>query len=162
MEDLYAQLSNGKIFSKLDTRNGYYQIAIAEEDVHKSAFVTPYGHFEVLRIRFGLTTAPRTFQWAISRLFEKQNNVLVFLDNLLVFTDTVENHFSSLRKTFEILETNHVLLNIDKCVFWNSEIRYLGNIIKPGSIEPDLSTIGKLKAGGFRRTFDSCENLLRK
>ena len=79
----------------MDTRNGYYQISVNPDDVAKTAFIIPYGHYEFLRMPFGLTTAPRTFQRKLSRIFEDEDHVTVFLDYFLIHTATLEEHFQN-------------------------------------------------------------------
>ena len=152
LDELYTQLQSSCVFSRLDMRNGYYQIAISAEDRYKSAFVTPYGHYEFIRMPFGLTTAPRTFQRAIQNIFNEHNNVLIFLDDLLVHNLTAEEHLISLKQIFILLEENNILLNLDKCLFFTKEVKYLGNIIGNGNIRLDNNDLLKLKTTSTPKT----------
>ena len=122
-------------------RNGYYQIGIAPKDIYKTAFVTPRGHFKLVGMSFGLTTAPRTFQRAVTNIFEDQKNVLVFIDDLLVYDTEVRNHINSLKLVFDKLSQNKVLLNLNKCEFFLNRIKYLGRIIEYNSTSPDLTEV---------------------
>ena len=101
-EDLMDRLGGAKYFSSLDLRSGYWQCRIAEKDVHrhKSAFHTRYGLFEWTVMPFGLTNAPATFMRSMNNLFAKllDHGVLVFLDNILVYSSTLGEHVRLLRE----------------------------------------------------------------
>ena len=141
IEDMLMELKDARVFSRLDMRNGYHQIAMEPADIEKTGFVTPFGHFEFLRMPFGLATAPRTFQRTISNIFKKTVGVLVFLDDLLIFTNNETEHIAILERVFALIKDNHILLNLNKCDFFKEEVKYLGSIICQGKIRPDLTEI---------------------
>jgi len=131
VEDLMDELHNAKYFSKLDLRLGYHQIKIKSEDIHKIAFRTHHGHFEFLVIPFGLTNAPVTFQSLMNQIFESylRKFILVFFDDILVYSPTLDQHMTHLRTTFEVLRANQLFIKRSKCAFVQGQVEYLGHLI---------------------------------
>lgn len=126
-DDIVDTLSGAKYFSKLDLRSGYWQVEIAEKDKHKTAFsVGNIGFYECNRMCFGLTNAPATFQ----RLMEKcmgeihLKECLIFLDDILIFSKTFEEHCQRLEKVFKQLSHHGLKLKPSKCELFKQSISY--------------------------------------
>ena len=117
--DLFNQLSHAKYFAKLDLRSGYYQVRIANGDEPKTTCVTRYGAFEFLVMPFGLTNAPATFCTLMNQVFHEYLDkfVVVYLDDIVVYSTTMEEHKEHLAKVFQKLWDNQLYMKREKCSF---------------------------------------------
>lgn len=147
IDDALDCLSGSKWFSVLDLRSGYYQIPMAEEDKEKTAFICPLGFFQFERMPQGITGAPATFQ----RLMEKavgdmhMLEVIVYLDDLIVFGKTLEEHEQRLLKVITRLEEAGLKLSLDKCQFCRSQVTYVGHIVSEHGIATDPDKVEAVK-----------------
>ncbi|KAG8497034.1 hypothetical protein CXB51_008258 [Gossypium anomalum] len=121
-----AHLRGASIFSKIDLRSGYHQLRVNEVDIHKTAFRTRYGHYEFLVMPFGLTNAPTAFMDLMNRVFQPYLDqfVVVFIDDILVYSETEAKHDEHLRTVF-------------KCEFWLREVTFLGHVVSAEEIKVD-------------------------
>ncbi|GBG90216.1 hypothetical protein CBR_g50395 [Chara braunii] len=136
IDDLLERLGGAKFFSKLDLKSGYHQLEIRQEDRYKTAFKTRYGHFEWLVMPFGLTNAPATFQVTMTTEFRHMlyRFVLIYLDDVLVYSRSLDDHVEHLRTVFERLRQAKYKANHDKCEFARQEMEYLGHYVTPQGI----------------------------
>ena len=136
IDDLFDQLKGASIFSKIDLRSGYHQLRIKDVDVHKTAFRTRYGHYEFLVMPFGLTNAPAAFMDLMNRVFRPYVDqfVVVFIDNILVYSKDRENHDTHLRVVLETLRKEQLYAKLSKCEFWLNEVSFLGHIVSKEGI----------------------------
>src|SRR5271170_2776876 len=140
IQELIDRLKGAKYFTKLDVRWGYNNIRIKEGDEWKAAFRTNRGLFEPLVMYFGLTNSPATFQTMMNEIFHDliiQGVVCVYMDDILIFTKTQEEHRRITRMVLERLRANKLYLRHDKCEFERERIEYLGVIISYNSVEMD-------------------------
>lgn len=147
IEETFTALNGAKWFSVMDLKSGYYQVEVAEEDKPKTAFVCPLGFYEFNRMPQGVTNAPSTFQ----RLMEKcvgdlhLNEVLVFLDDLIVFSETLEEHEVRLMKVLTRLRDYGLKLSPEKCHFFRTSVKYLGHVVDAQGVHTDPEKVSALK-----------------
>ena len=138
--ELIAKLRGAKYFTKLDVRWGFNNVRIKEGDEWKAAFRTNRGLFEPLVMFFGLTNSPATFQTMMDDIFEElisEGVVVVYLDDILIFTDTLEEHRSVTQRVLELMEKHKLYLKPEKCEFEKTTVEYLGVIISHNSVAMD-------------------------
>ena len=143
IDELLDRLHNAKVFSKIDLRSGYHQIKIHDDDIHKTAFRTRYGLYEFLVLPFGLTNAPASFMCLMNDIFrdELDSIVIIYLDDILVFSENEEQHKIDLEHVLKKLEEHKLYAKLSKCEFFKSEIGFLGHIISRKGIAVDPSKV---------------------
>jgi hypothetical protein len=139
IDDLFDQLKDTKIFSKIDLRYGYHQVRINDEDISKTAFRTRYGHYEFTVVPFGLSNAPVVFMCLMNGVFRDylDKSVIVSLDDILVYSKSEEEHEKHLRMVLQVLREHRLYAKLSKCSFYQRQIHYLGHIISEEEITVD-------------------------
>lgn len=137
--DSFDRLVDARVFTKLDLRQGYYQIRIAPGDEEKTAITTRYGSYEFLVMPFGLTNAPATFSTLMNDVFRSllDKCVVVYLDDILVYSRDMEEHKRHLQEVFALLREHQLFAKKEKCAFAQEEVPFLGHILGHGQIRPD-------------------------
>jgi hypothetical protein len=140
---LFDQLTGARVFSKIDLRSGYHQIRIRPKDIPKTAFTTRYGLFEYLVMSFGLTNAPAHFMYLMNSVFmpELDKFVVVFIDDILIYSKNEEEHAQHLRVVLTRLREHQLYAKFSKCVFWLEEIQFLGHVLSARGIAVDPSKV---------------------
>jgi hypothetical protein len=139
IEDLFDQMKGASVFSKIDLRSGYHQLKIRESDIPKTAFHTRYGLYEYTVMSFELTNAPAYFRYLMNKVFMEYLDkfVVVFIDDILIFSKMEEEHEEHLRLVLEKLRSHQLYAKFSKCDFWLTEVAFLGHIISAGGVSVD-------------------------
>lgn len=139
IDDIFDQLREALVFSKIDLRSGYHQLRVKEVDIHKTAFRSRYGHYEFLVMPFGLTNAPVTFMDLMNRVFQPYLDrfVVVFIDDILVYSEIEEKHEEHLRIVLQVLREKQLYAKFSKCEFWLREVAFLGHVVSAEGIIVD-------------------------
>ena len=117
IDDSLDQLQGSSFFSKIDLRSGYHQLRVRDGDIPKTGFHTRYGHYEFLVMSFGLTNAPAVFMDLINRVFREYLDyfVIVFIDEILIYSKTKEEHEQHLRLTLQVLRQHQLYPKLRNC-----------------------------------------------
>jgi hypothetical protein len=143
VDELFDRLRGAKYFSKLDLTSGYHQIRIHPDDVYKTAFRTRYGHFEFLVLPFGLTNAPATFMHLMNSIFQPylDSFVIVFLDDILIYSKTLSDHRRHIRAVLELLRKNRLYAKESKCEFFKTSVSFLGHVVSEEGISMEKDKV---------------------
>lgn len=147
VDELFDRLRGAKYFSKLDLRSGYHQVRIDPEDIHKTAFRTRYGHFEFMVLPFGLTNAPATFMHLMHSIFRPylDDFVIVFLDDILIYSRTLAEHKKHVRIALELLRKNQLYANTKKCSFFKESVSFLGHVVSADGISMEQDKVKAIR-----------------
>ncbi len=143
IEESLDALSGACWFSTLDLASGYNQVAVAEKDKQKTAFCIPFGLFEYNHLPYGLSNGPSTFQRLMERIFSDESfqSVLLYLDDVIVFSSTVEQHLERLERVLQRFRHHDLKVKHSKCCFFQKEVRYLGHVISSEGVSTDPEKI---------------------
>jgi hypothetical protein len=140
---LFDQLAGAQVFSKIDLRSGYHQIKICDKDIPKMTFSMRYGLYEYLVMSFGLTNAPAHFMYLMNSVFmlELDKFVVVFIDDILVYSNSTEEHEERLRVVLQRLRDHQLYAKFSKCEFWINELSFFRHVISSEGIVVDPSKV---------------------
>ncbi|KAL0561316.1 hypothetical protein IC582_001739 [Cucumis melo] len=143
IDDLFDQLQGATMFSKIDLRSGYHQLRIKDGDVPKTAFRSRYGHYEFIVMSFGLTNAPAVFMDLMNRVFREflDTFVIVFIDDILIYSKTEAEHEEHLRIVLQTLRDNKLYAKFSKCEFWLKQVSFLGHVVSKAGVSVDPAKI---------------------
>jgi len=170
IDDLFDSLQGASVFSSIDLQQGYHQVRISDEDIPKTAFRTPLGHFQFKVLSFGLTNAPATFMRLMNRVLQKYIGkfVCVYLDDILIYSKTHEEHYRHLEQVLATLREEKLFAKLSKCEFFKDELKFLGHIVGKDGVKVDPSKIAVVrewpqpKTPGEVRSFLGLANYFRK
>jgi hypothetical protein len=147
IDDLLDNLSGAKFFSALDLKSGYNQFSLAASDVPKTVFNTHIGKYELKVLPMGLTNAPAVFQAEMNKVFGPHLNkcVCIYLDDVLVFSKTEEDHFQHLQLVLDILKRHDLKAKLSKCEFFQKELKFLGHIVSEAGMRPDPAKVAVIR-----------------
>ncbi|GJR92040.1 putative reverse transcriptase domain-containing protein [Tanacetum coccineum] len=147
IDDLFDQLQGSSVYYKIDLRSGYHQLRIKEEHIPIIAFRTRYGHFEFQVMPFGLTNAPAVFMDLMNRVCKPYlvKFVIVFIDDILVYSKDEEEHGKHLKIILELLKKERLYAKFSKCDFWRDLVQFLGYVIDRNGVHVDPAKIEAIK-----------------
>ena len=147
IDEILENLNGSKWFSTFDLASGFWQIEMDQKDREKTAFVIKGGHYEFNVMPFGLCNAPATFQKTMNKVLKEYIDrfVAVFIDDIIVYSNSFEEHCGHLQMLFDKLETANLALNKEKCEMFKRELRFLGHKINKHGIQPDPQKIEKVQ-----------------
>ncbi|CAJ2638292.1 unnamed protein product [Trifolium pratense] len=162
IDDLMDQLVGASVFSKIDLRSGYHQIRVKTEDIPKTAFRTRYGHYEYSVMPFGVTNAPGVFMEYMNRIFHSflDKFVVVFIDDILVYSKSEEEHKEHLRIVLQVLKEKKLYAKLSKCEFWLKEVSFLGHVISSGGIAVDPAKVDAVLQWGTPESVSEIRSFL--
>ncbi|GKB08186.1 putative reverse transcriptase domain-containing protein, partial [Tanacetum coccineum] len=146
-DDLFDQLQGLSVYSKIDLRSGYHQLRVSDEDIPKTAFRTRYRHYEFQVMPFGLINAPVVFMDLMNRVCKPYLDkfVIVFIDDILVYSHNKEKHANHLRIILELLKKEKLYAKFSKCDFWIHIVQFLGHLIDSQGLDVDPAKIEAVK-----------------
>lgn len=136
IHDLLHSLHGKSVFTTLDLERAYHQVAVEEADIPKTAVITPFGLFEFTRMQFGLCNASQTFQRYMHKILGDLDFVVVFIDDICIASKSLAEHEQHLRIVFERLRQHGLVINLDKCVFAQNEVEFIGYLINCDGVRP--------------------------
>ena len=145
-EDIFSQLNGAKYFSTLDFRAGYHHIGLTTDSIPKTAFTSPFGKYEYVKVPFGLAQAPAYFQELMTGVLKDLPFAMVYLDDIIIYSSTPEEHLQHIKTVFEKLRHAKLSMKLSKCHFFAKEIQYLGHILGAEGIRSVPAKMEAIKA----------------
>ena len=136
VEDIFSKLNGTTYFTTLDLPAGYHHIPLDKSSIPKTAFNSPFGKYEYIKVPFGLVQAPAYFQELMTGILKDFPFAIAYLDDIIIFSKTLQEHLSHIRMVFEKLRTANLSMKKSKCNFFSKEIQYLGHILSATGIRP--------------------------
>ena len=159
-EDILVKIRSSTIFSKLDLSKGYWQVQMSEEDIPKTAFVTQDGHYEFLRMPFGLVNSGATLVKGLRKIFDQMNGIAIYMDDILIFSETWKQHMKTTNEVMRRLEEANFKLNPEKCFFNKKVIEFIGYSITDGMISATEENIVKVRKANRPTTKKEVQSFL--
>ena len=151
-EELFAKLRNGKYFSKIDLTKGYWQIPMSERSKEVTAFVTFDGQYQFKFLPFGLVVAGAVFTRMMRKIFGEMNNVVTYIDDLLCYTETWEEHLIVLKNVFAKLQEANLAAKPKKCYFGYQNLEFLGYFVGKGQLKASPALLDKIQSSERPKT----------
>ena len=146
VEDIFSQLNGAKYFSTLDLRAGYHHIRLTTDSIPKTAFTSPFGKYEYVKVPFGLAQTPAYFQELMTGVLKDLPFAMAYLDDIIIYSSIPEEHLQHIKTVFEKLRHAKLSMKLSKCHFFTKEIQYLGHILGMEGIKPVPAKTEAIKA----------------
>lgn len=160
--DILDKLGRAQYFTTLDLFSGFHQIEMDPSSIEKTAFSTDTGHYEFLRMPFGLKNGPPTFQKAMNSILRGLQNelCLVYLDDIIIYSTSLEEHIDRLRQVFERLRQSNFKVQLDKTEFLRKEVSFLGHLVTPNGVKPNPDKVEAIKRYPIPKTTKEIKGFL--
>ena len=136
VEDIFLKLNGATYFTTFDLWPGYHHIPLDKPSIPKTAFNSPFRKYEYMKVPFGLAQVPAYFQELMTDILKDFNFTIAYLDDIIIFSKTPQEHLSHIRMVFEKLKSANLSMKKSKCNFFSKEIQYLGHILSATGIRP--------------------------
>jgi len=161
INDILDKLGRSQYFTTLDLASGFHQIEMAEDSIQKTAFTVEDGHFEFIRMPFGLKNAPATFQRAMDEILKSLRKIcMVYIDDLIIFSTSLQEHIQNLKLVFQKLREARLKIQLDKSEFLRKEVDFLGHVVTPEGIKPNPKKIEAIMKFPVPRTQKQIKSFL--
>lgn len=162
ISDILDKLGRCMYFSTLDLASGFHQIEMNSRDIQKTAFTVEGGHYEYIRMPFGLKNAPSTFQRVMDSVLKDciGKICLVYLDDIIIYSTSLQEHLGNIREIFERLRKANFKIQLDKSEFMKKELAFLGHIVTTGGIKPNPDKIQAIKCFPIPKTQKEIKSFL--
>ena len=141
VEDIFSKLNGATYFTTLDLRAGYHHTPLDKPSIPKTTFNSSFGKYKYVKVPFGLAQVPAYFQELMTGILKDFNFMIAYLDDIIIFSKTPQEHLSHIRKVFKKLRSGKLSMKMSKCNFFSKEIQYLGHILSTTGIQPRESAI---------------------
>lgn len=147
INDILDKLGKCQYFSTIDLASGFHQIEVHKKDIQKTAFSVDGGHYEFVRMPFGLKNAPATFQRVMDNVLREHIGVrcLVYMDDIIIYSTSLQEHLINLKKVLETLRKYNLKIQLDKCEFLQKEVAFLGHVVTPEGVKPNPEKINAIR-----------------
>jgi len=160
IEDLINRVTGANVFSKLDLKSGYWQILMRRQDQEKTAFITPFGLYQWVTMPFGLSNAPATFQRLMDRVLEGCTFAIGYIDDILVFSNTFEEHVKHLEEVFSRLRKYGLCVNAAKCTLAVPKVLFLGYTLAHNRLHADPAKVEAIQSYSPPKTLKAVQRFL--
>lgn len=160
MDHFLPKMKKAKYFSKLDIKNAFHQVEIHPESRHITTFITSTGLYRYKRLMFGITCAPEIFQKIIEKMLINCEGVVNFIDDILIFGDSEDEHDARLKRVLQILNENNAVLNRSKCIFKTQDVSFLGHKLNHEGVKPLDKYVESIKSFRVPKTIEELQSFL--
>lgn len=160
IDDILDKLGRAQYFTTIDLASGYHQVEMDPKDTEKTAFTIDRGHYEFLRMPFGLKNAPSTFQRLMDLVLRGLDNVLTYLDDVIIYSTSLQEHLEKCQQVFDRLRTNNLKIQLNKSEFLKKQVKFLGHTLTDKGLQPNDDKIAAVKKFPIPKTQKEIKSFL--
>lgn len=160
IDDILDKLGRAQYFTTLDLASGYHQVEMDHRDIEKTAFTIERGHYEFLRMPFGLKNAPSTFQRLMDSVLRGLDNVLTYLDDVIIYSTSLQEHIEKCKQVFDRFRLNNLKIQVNKSEFLQKQVKFLGHTLTDKGLQPNNDKIIAVKKFPLPKTQKEIKSFL--